>query len=196
MTEARPWHATYPPDVPTTLEPYPTSPCSRCCEAPRPGFPDRPALAFFGPHMSYATLLPEVERFSAVLAGLGVQQGDRVGLLLPNCPEYVIALFACQRIGRGRGRQQPAVHRARAGAPDQGLGRPGHDRARPDLPRLRRSIREAAGVREVIVATAQPLHAPADQVAGAAEVHAPTPRSTARRCRSSRRGTGCAGGPT
>ena len=36
------------------------------------GFPGRPALAFFGAHMSYAKLLAEVERFSAVLAGLGV----------------------------------------------------------------------------------------------------------------------------
>ena len=34
-----------------------------------------------------------------MLAGLGVRQGDRVGMILPNCPEYVIAFFACQRIG-------------------------------------------------------------------------------------------------
>jgi long-chain acyl-CoA synthetase len=40
-----------------------------------------------------------VERFSAVLAGLGVQRGDRVGLLLPNSPQYVIAWYACQRLG-------------------------------------------------------------------------------------------------
>jgi long-chain acyl-CoA synthetase len=63
------------------------------------GFPDRPALAFFGARMSYARLLQEVERFSAVLSGLGVRKGDRVGLLLPNCPEYVIAFYACQRLG-------------------------------------------------------------------------------------------------
>ena len=63
------------------------------------GFPDRPALAFFGRHLSYGWLLKEVERFSAVLAGLGVQKGDRVGLILPNCPEYVIAWYACMRIG-------------------------------------------------------------------------------------------------
>ena len=34
-----------------------------------------------------------------MLAGLGVKKGDRVGLLLPNCPQYVIAWYACQRIG-------------------------------------------------------------------------------------------------
>ncbi|MEX0650862.1 MAG: AMP-binding protein, partial [Actinomycetota bacterium] len=30
---------------------------------------------------------------------LGVRKGDRVGMILPNCPEYVIAFFACQRLG-------------------------------------------------------------------------------------------------
>ncbi len=43
--------------------------------------------------------MTEVERFSAVLAGLGVKKGDRVGLLLPNSPQYVIAWYACQRAG-------------------------------------------------------------------------------------------------
>ncbi len=63
------------------------------------GFPDRPALAFFGRHFSYAWLLEEVGRCSAMLAGLGVKAGDRVGMILPNCPEYVITFFACQRLG-------------------------------------------------------------------------------------------------
>jgi long-chain acyl-CoA synthetase len=48
--------------------------------------------------MNYRQLLHEVERFSAVLAGLGVKPGDRVGLLLPNSPQYVIAWYACQRL--------------------------------------------------------------------------------------------------
>ena len=56
-------------------------------------------MAFFGKHITYRELLHEVERFSAVLAGLGVKRGDRVGLLLPNCPQYVITWYACQRIG-------------------------------------------------------------------------------------------------
>jgi len=99
MTDPRPWHATYPPDVPSSLEPYPDESVFALLEQAAAGFPDRPALAFFGRHLSYAEVLAEVERFSAVLAGLGVGKGDRVGLLLPNCPEYVIAWFACQRIG-------------------------------------------------------------------------------------------------
>ncbi|MGZ8630197.1 MAG: long-chain-fatty-acid--CoA ligase [Actinomycetota bacterium] len=99
MTDHRAWFASYPPDVPHTLEPYPKESVFALLRNAVAGFPDRPALAFFGAHMSYAKLLAEVERFSAVLAGLGVRQGDRVGMILPNCPEYVIAFFACQRLG-------------------------------------------------------------------------------------------------
>ena len=99
MTDERPWHATYPPDIPASLAPYPRESVFALLQNAAAGFPDRPALAFFGRHLSYGWLLKEVERFSAVLAGLGVAKGDRVGLILPNCPEYVIAWYACMRIG-------------------------------------------------------------------------------------------------
>jgi long-chain acyl-CoA synthetase len=99
MTEHRAWFAAYPPDVPHSLAPYPKESLYSLLRNAVAGFPDRPALAFFGAHMTYANLLSEVERFSAVLAGLGVRQGDRVGMVLPNCPEYVITFFACQRLG-------------------------------------------------------------------------------------------------
>jgi len=99
MTDDRSWFASYPPDVPHSLEPYPKESVFALLRNAVAGFPDKPALAFFGAHMTYAKLLEEVERFSAVLAGLGVGRGDRVGMILPNCPEYVIAFFACQRLG-------------------------------------------------------------------------------------------------
>jgi long-chain acyl-CoA synthetase len=99
MTDHRAWFDSYPPDVPHSLAPFPRESVYTLLRNAASGFPDKPALAFFGAHMTYARLLAEVERFSAVLAGLGVRAGDRVGMILPNCPEYVIAFFACQRIG-------------------------------------------------------------------------------------------------
>ncbi|HVF07407.1 MAG TPA: long-chain fatty acid--CoA ligase [Actinomycetota bacterium] len=99
MTDHRSWLDSYSPDVPPSLEPYPKESVFALLQSAVAGFPDRPALAFFGAHMSYARLLQQVERFSAALAGLGVRRGDRVGMILPNCPEYVIAFFACQRLG-------------------------------------------------------------------------------------------------
>jgi long-chain acyl-CoA synthetase len=68
-------------------------------EAAEACFRDRPAIAWFGRHLTYRWLLAEVEGFSAVLANLGVRPGDRVALILPNTPQYVIAYYACARIG-------------------------------------------------------------------------------------------------
>src|SRR6266511_2399588 len=99
MTEHRPWFASYPEGVPHTRAPYPEKSLFSVLEDTARTFPDRPALAWFGKHLSYRELLREVERFSAALASLGVKKGDRVGLVLPNCPQYVIAYYATIRIG-------------------------------------------------------------------------------------------------
>jgi long-chain acyl-CoA synthetase len=68
-------------------------------EASARRFPDRPAIAWFGKQLSYAQLLAEVERCSAMLAGLGVKKGDRVALIMPNSPPFTIAFYACMRLG-------------------------------------------------------------------------------------------------
>jgi long-chain acyl-CoA synthetase len=99
MTQHRPWFNKWPADVPRTLEPFPELSLYRLLQDAAAGFPDKPATAFFGAHLTYRELLDHVDRFSAVLAGLGVKKGDRIGLLLPNCPQYLIAWYACQRIG-------------------------------------------------------------------------------------------------
>ncbi|MDP9242925.1 MAG: AMP-binding protein, partial [Actinomycetota bacterium] len=99
MTDHRPWLASYPEDVPVTLEPYPEVSVFSMLERSASKFPDKPAIAFLGKHLSYRELLRDVERFSAVLASLGVSRGDRVGLLLPNSPQYVIAYYATVRLG-------------------------------------------------------------------------------------------------
>src|SRR5205807_5238581 len=99
MTEHRPWLKSYPEGVPRTLEPFPEKSLFSLLEESAQRFPDRPAIAWFGRHISYEQLLQEVERFSAALSSLGVSKGDRVGLILPNCPQYVIAYYATVRIG-------------------------------------------------------------------------------------------------
>jgi long-chain acyl-CoA synthetase len=99
MADHRPWFATWPADVPKSMEPYPEVSVFAMLRDSAARFPDRPATAFFGKRLSYQQLLTQVERFSAVLVGLGVKQGERVGLLLPNCPQYLIVWYACQRIG-------------------------------------------------------------------------------------------------
>jgi long-chain acyl-CoA synthetase len=99
MTEHRPWFASYPENVPKTLERYPEKSVFSILEESASRFGNRPAIAWFGRHISYRELLQEVEKFSALLAKIGVKPGDRVGLILPNCPQYVIAYYATVRLG-------------------------------------------------------------------------------------------------
>jgi long-chain acyl-CoA synthetase len=98
MTDHRPWFRIWRAGVPKTVAPFPHQSVFNMLVDSAAGFPDSTAIAFLGKHLNYRQLLHEVERFSAVLAGLGVKPGDRVGLLLPNSPQYVIAWYACQRL--------------------------------------------------------------------------------------------------
>ena len=61
--------------------------------------PDSLALIFRGQRWSYAEFSSECERVAAGLIRLGVVKGDRVAFLLPNCPEFLFAVFAVTRIG-------------------------------------------------------------------------------------------------
>ena len=60
---------------------------------------DNTALTRGEQKISYGELLDLTESFAAALYEARVQKGDRVGLMLPNCPEYVIAFFGTMRIG-------------------------------------------------------------------------------------------------
>lgn len=62
-------------------------------------FPEHIALAFLGKKIKYKELLDETYRFANVLKDLGVQKGDRVAIMLPNCPQAVIAYYGSLLIG-------------------------------------------------------------------------------------------------
>jgi long-chain acyl-CoA synthetase len=103
--EDRPWLAGYPEGVPKTLEPFPEKSLYSFLADAASRFPDSPAIAFWvpgapmGKTLTYAQLVKQVDQFSRILASLGVKRGDRVGLVLPNCPQYVIGYYAALRIG-------------------------------------------------------------------------------------------------
>lgn len=62
-------------------------------------FPQRPALIFGERSYTYAQLQQTVDTLAVSLLELGLRRGDRVGLLMPDWPEYTIALYACARLG-------------------------------------------------------------------------------------------------
>ena len=68
-------------------------------DLPAGAYPDKAALIYFGSEMTFYELRQESRRFANALAGLGIQKGDRVGLHLPNCPQYLIAYYAILSIG-------------------------------------------------------------------------------------------------
>ncbi len=63
------------------------------------GRADADALVFPGERQSYAELLASSERFAASLAALGVERGDTVAILMPNCLDYAHAFFGCALLG-------------------------------------------------------------------------------------------------
>jgi long-chain acyl-CoA synthetase len=99
LAAARPWVARYPKGVPASVEPIPDANLSSLLADATTRHGDRPAIAWFGRHLTYGQLSREVGRFASVLARLGVGPGDRVGLILPNCPQFVIAYYATLRLG-------------------------------------------------------------------------------------------------
>jgi len=62
-------------------------------------WPENIALDFFGKHYSYAKLKEMTDRIGRGLQSLGVEKGTRVGLFMPNCPQYVACYYAILKIG-------------------------------------------------------------------------------------------------
>lgn len=62
-------------------------------------FPDRPAVSFYHVTLTYGQVMGMVKRAAAGLAALGVQKGDRVAIMLPNCPHYLVAYYAALSLG-------------------------------------------------------------------------------------------------
>ena len=95
---AKPWLRSYAPGVPHELPP-PEGSLYDLIRSSVEEFPDRPALEFFGRVTTYAELGEQVERAAEGLRRLGVQPGDPVAIVLPNCPQHIVAFYAVLRLG-------------------------------------------------------------------------------------------------
>jgi fatty-acyl-CoA synthase len=92
----RPHHKFWPKRLPRALTVPATSLWDNLATSAR-RYPDKPALVFFGRVLSYAGLQRQAEQLAARLHGMGVRKGDRVLLVMQNCPQLVIAHFAILR---------------------------------------------------------------------------------------------------
>ena len=96
--EGRPWLAHYAEGVPPTID-EPTQTLVDMIDDAVKRFRRRTALEFFGAETSYRELGEQIGAAAEGLRRLGVRAGDRVALVLPNCPQHVVAFYAVLRLG-------------------------------------------------------------------------------------------------
>jgi long-chain acyl-CoA synthetase len=96
--EEKPWHKHYDYNVPTTVR-VPRLLVHELLEIPANHFPDKAALNFYGTEITFSELRTQAKRFANALGALGVKKGERVGIHLPNCPQYLIAYYAVLSLG-------------------------------------------------------------------------------------------------
>lgn len=98
MHSSKLWLRHYPQEVAPSNE-YPNINVAQFLADSAARFPHQPALDFMGKRMTYRQLSCEANRFGNALLSLGIQAGDRVAIMLPNCPQMVIAYFGILSMG-------------------------------------------------------------------------------------------------
>jgi long-chain acyl-CoA synthetase len=99
MQSVKPWLAHYDADVAHSIAPYPDKTLIDYLADLSRAHGDRSALLFKGASVSYGVLETQSDAFAAAVASLGVRPGDRVALILPNCPQFMIAQFGVWKAG-------------------------------------------------------------------------------------------------
>ena len=98
-TTARPWLAAYPPGVPADIDPSQYTSLVQLMEESFQKYADRTAYSFMGKDIRFAEVDAASRAFAAYLQGLGLAKGDRVAIMMPNVPQYPVAVAAILRCG-------------------------------------------------------------------------------------------------
>ena len=93
-----PWLKRYPDGVDWDAE-IPVKPLYALFDDARARYPDNPCIDFLGRTFSFADIGKQIDRAAAGFAKLGVGPGVKVGLFLPNCPQFVVAYYGVLRAG-------------------------------------------------------------------------------------------------
>lgn len=96
--ESRIWHKNYDKGVPTTIK-YPKAPLFHFLEEAARKYPDRACTIFKGAVVSYREINEQSNHMAAALVDMGVKKGDRVGIFMPNLPQFVVAYFGILKAG-------------------------------------------------------------------------------------------------
>lgn len=94
----KPWHAFYPKTIPSEMD-IPLCSIYHFLERAAQDFPHHTAIIEADQKLTYIELKNAIDRFAAALYRRGCKKGDRLGIMLYNCKEYIIAYFAALRLG-------------------------------------------------------------------------------------------------
>ncbi len=98
MSFERIWHKSYVPGVPAEVE-FEKTTIAHGLRRTAKKYPDRTAIIYMGKKITYRELESLVNRFTHALIGIGVEEKDKVAMLLPNIPQLIIADHAAYRAG-------------------------------------------------------------------------------------------------
>ncbi len=92
------WLKNYDYFVPETIR-YPNIPLYQLLELTCVKYDENVATIFFDQQLTYGQIRDQVRRFAAALKGMGVRKGDRVAIMLPNSPQFVISYYGALEAG-------------------------------------------------------------------------------------------------
>lgn len=95
----RPWLGSYPQGVPADIDASRYASLVALMEESFTQYADRTAYSFMGKDVSYADVDHQSRAFACYLQGLGLVKGDRVAIMMPNCPQYPISVAGALRAG-------------------------------------------------------------------------------------------------
>ena len=94
----RPWTKFYDEGVPAALQ-YPDATLGAVLDDTAETYPNATATIFFGAKRTYKSISDDAWRFANGLRAAGVRKGDRVAIMLPNTPQFIVAFFGALRAG-------------------------------------------------------------------------------------------------
>lgn len=98
MSENNVWLSKYPDSIASTIT-IPEKSLPQMLRESAEKYPHNNALSFYGRKVTYEQLSQTVTHFASALQNRGVEAGDRIAIMLPNCPQYVISYFGILTAG-------------------------------------------------------------------------------------------------
>ncbi|WP_042223289.1 long-chain-fatty-acid--CoA ligase [Oceanobacillus manasiensis] len=98
MGQSKIWLKHYPTEIPTSIT-YDRKPLHVFFEESASRFAKKKALYFMGKEMSYEALYDETKKLASFFQKKGLKKGDKVAIMLPNCPQAVISYYATLMAG-------------------------------------------------------------------------------------------------